>query len=167
MRAAALVIALGSVLTVTPSATAKGLALDRVCGESGCVTIEEDDLMVTLYIGAVQPEPPRLPYYRLDHRGPAVPSLHFVPARNLAGPMPPGGRRWFSLDATTVSAIRAAIRGLDPFPPPASWAIRSRGHAESRTRTLGAAVLLIALAVGAVLAQRHATDYRWEDVGAE
>src|SRR5688572_25136599 len=127
MKATALAIALAAALGLASAAAAKGLTLARVCGASGCVTIEEDDLMVTLYAGAVQREPPRLPYYRLEHRGPAAPSLHFVPAKNLAGPMPPGGRRWFSLNATEngVSAIRAAIRGLEPFPAPESWAIVS------------------------------------------
>lgn len=155
MRATVIAIALAAALGLAPAAAAKGRALDRVCGVSGCVTVEEDDLMVTLYVGAVQPEPPTLPYYRFGHRGEAAPSLYFVPARNLAGPMPPGSRRWFSLNPTEsgVRAIRAAIRGLDPFPAPESWAIETR-DAESPARGLPAALVLFALAAGAVLALR-------------
>jgi hypothetical protein len=157
MKATALAIGLVAALSLAPTAAAKGLPLDRVCGASGCVAFAEDDLMVTLYVGAVQPEPPTLPYYRLYHRGPGAAALRFVPGKNLAGPMPRGGRRWFSLNPTEngVKAIQAAIPGLAPFPAPESWTIHTRDQSESPASSSTVALLLFALAAGAALALRY------------
>jgi hypothetical protein len=150
MKATAALIVLAAALA--PAAAAKGLAVSRVCGVSGCVTFQQNDLMVTLYVGAAQPEPPVLPYYRLHHRGAAAAPLYFVPAENLAG-----SRRWFRLNRMEngVRAIRAAIRGLDPFPAPDSWAIRSPDRAESPAGSVTAALLISVLAAGAVLGLRY------------
>ena len=152
MRAAAFAIVLAAVLVLAPAASAKGSVPSRVCGESACVAIANDpDLMVTLYSDAARPQPARLPYYRLDyHRAPGIPSRYFVPARNLVGQTHAGGR-WFRLEGPALAAIEAAIRGLEPFPAPGSWAAP---HDETTELTLPAALVLGALGAGAILMLR-------------
>jgi hypothetical protein len=159
MRAIAVMIAMAVALLVAPAGSAKGSAPERVCGESGCVRIEDyPRVMVVLYRGAARPQPPRSPFYLIHYRAPGVPPHYFVPARNLVGADFSGARRWFSLDEPALGAIRAAIRGLDPFRAPESWAIGSRNQADSPARTLSAALLLIALATGAVFALHYRNE---------
>lgn len=167
MRASAVAIVLAAGLVAAPAAGAKGLSPARVCGETGCASIEDDsDVMVVFYAHNARPQPPRLPYYRLDYRNAGAPSHYFVPARNLVGQMHAGGR-WFSLHGPPLDGIRAAITRLAPFPAQESWAVRSPERAETTAQTPLAVLVLIALAVGAVLAQRCGTRIRWQDVGAE
>jgi hypothetical protein len=152
MRATLVVIALAAAFALPSPAAAKGLPLDRVCGASDCVTFEQNDLMVKLYVGAVRPPPTPLPHYLLYRRHVAG-ALHFVPAKDLAGPMPAESGDWFRLNPTErgVAAIRSAIRRLVPFPAPKSWAARDDGRT---VMTLPVALLLVALAAGVVLARR-------------
>jgi hypothetical protein len=167
MRPSAVAIVLAAGLVAAPAAGAKGLSPARACGETGCASIEDDsDLMVVFYAHNARPQPPTLPYYRLDYRNAGAPSHYFVPARNLVGQMHAGGR-WFSLHGPPLDAIRAAITSLPPFPAQESWAVRSPERAETTSHTLVAALLLIALAVGAVLAQRYGPDHRWQGIGAD
>jgi hypothetical protein len=159
MPAIALTTAMAVALVVAPAASAKGSPPERVCGESGCVRIEDfPRVMVVLYRGAARPEPPRLPFYLIHYRAPGVPPHYFVPARNLIGAEFSGERRWFRLDEPALGAIRAAIRGLDPFRAPEFWVIGSRDEADSPARTLSAALLLIALATGAVAALHYRNE---------
>jgi hypothetical protein len=157
MRRAALAILFGAALVAAPAASGKGSVPERVCGESGCVAVDDSPhVMVSLYAGAARPQPPTLPFYRIHYAAPGVPPHYFVPARNLIGAGFSGARRWFRLDEPALGAIRAAIRGLEPFPAPESWAMRSRLRAESGSRGLGAALLLVVVAGGAVLMRRYA-----------
>jgi hypothetical protein len=159
MRAIALTTAMAVALVAAPAASAKGSAPERVCGESGCVRIQDyPRVVLVLYRGAARPQPPRLPFYLIHYRAPGVPPHYFVPALNLVGADFSGGRRWFRLEEPALGAIRAAIRGLDPFRAPESWAIRSRDRADSPTRKLSAALLLIALATCAVVALHYRNE---------
>jgi hypothetical protein len=168
MKAAGLAIVLAAALVAAPISSAKGGAPDRICGESACVPIEDyPHVMVVLYAGAARSQPPTLPFYRIHYPAPGVPPHTFVPARNLVGAEYSGGRRWFNLDQPALGAIWAAIRGLEPFPAPDSWATTSsRAQDENRMRSLGAAVLLIALAGAAVAARRSGNPSASTGVGA-
>jgi hypothetical protein len=68
------------------------------------------------------------------------------------------GQQWFSLDVAALDTIRPAIRGLEPFPAPESWVTAGNGdRTRSRYQSLSAAVLLVAMAAGAVVARRYGT----------
>jgi hypothetical protein len=68
------------------------------------------------------------------------------------------GQQWFSLDVAALDTIRAAIRGLEPFPAPDSWVTAGNGdRTPSRYQLLSAAVLLVAMAAAAVVARRYGT----------
>jgi hypothetical protein len=152
VAAVAVVLAVG--LVAAPGAGAKGLSPHRVCGESACASIKDDpDLMVVFYAHTARPQPPTLPYYRLDYRNAGAPSHYFVPTHNLVGQMHAGGG-WFSLHGPPIDAIRAAIRTLAPFRAPEAWAVSSPKRAETTAQTAIAALVLVALAAGAVGARR-------------
>jgi hypothetical protein len=149
MKAVVLVVVLAAALLVVPAAGAKGLSPLRVCGASGCTAIEADPFVI-VYPVAVRPQPPTSPYYRIDYRNTGAPWDYFVPGRNVVGRVQPRLRRWFGVEQAASDAIRAAIRGLDPFPAPVSWDAPPDRPADA-SRSLATASLLIVLA-GAMVA---------------
>jgi hypothetical protein len=146
MRVLALAIALMIAVVVVPVAGAKGLVPQRVCGKSECGTVEDETRStVAFYAEMAHPEPPTVPYYRIDYRNQGAPSSYFEPTRGLVWAPT---QRWFRLDGPVLDALRRAVRELEPFPALERWAAPGDAPADHGSHSLPAASLLIVLAAG-------------------
>jgi len=129
MRLLQVMVVVVGALVFAPTAVAKGLPPERVCGEPACVQLDGRSGSVIVVDGnAARPAPAVGGYYRLDYSndgsGPSYDFSHlFVPSGNLIGvDTEAAGRvRWFALYGGGLDRLREAIGELEPFRAPEQW----------------------------------------------
>ena len=113
------------------------VSIVRVCGASACLDL--DPPLELFHIGglkgpkAVSAEPALPgPYYELQPQFTRPPPAFFVPASGSLRSFPDafglGDPVWLRLEPRIEAALRAALAGLEPFPPPALRLARVDGH---------------------------------------
>ncbi|HEY3070092.1 MAG TPA: hypothetical protein VGJ34_07215 [Gaiellaceae bacterium] len=158
-RAVLLVLVLVASLVATPLASAQvlggGLLITRVCGANGCKSVFNG--LVLIRPGAVEVKttgpPPIGGYYILEPSnyrtrdqaqqatGPTTPAF-FVPAsgtlRARPDPTQLSPQTWIKLPLATESALRSALRGLEPFAPPKLTEVVIAGRRTGRVQSYDA-----------------------------
>jgi hypothetical protein len=137
-RAVLLVVALAAAVGA-PAASAQnpggGLLVIRVCGSNGCKSIFNGLFIVAANSpkAAATGAPPVGPFYVLEPSnykaaeqveesfGPTTPAF-FVPGQGVVRARPDAGQltqqAWIRIPEGREAKLRAALRGLEPFPPP-------------------------------------------------
>jgi hypothetical protein len=174
-----LLLVLATALALASTAAAKELSTAQACGPADdCAAVDKDGAMLLLNSGgSVSQPPPTAEYYRLDFVL-AEPGSNdrnafshlFVPSKGLVGfGDETGGVAWFPVYGQALDAVRDATRDLEPFSAPAAWPssiedpIFTPGRIVSpapdsgidwRPWALATALMLLALAAGALFARR-------------
>jgi hypothetical protein len=138
-RAVSLVLVLAASMAITPTATAQqpggGLLVVRACGANGCKKFFNGLFLIRP--GLPTPEraapPPMGAYFVLEpsnYRSPKQASEAFGPVtpaffvansgvlRARADPLQLAPQAWLRVSGATATALRKALGGLHPFPPP-------------------------------------------------
>jgi hypothetical protein len=161
MTRIALLLAVAA-LALPQAAQAKGQATVRVCGPENCVTLD-DGVAYTLGPAETVPQtPPTAAYYRVDvsfeaGRKRETSSSLFVPSSRLLAATADGsglrGLLWYVPRAEALAQLAPAIRGLEPYEPPAAWPVRVERSAATEPAAAfpyrvaaGAALMLLAIA---------------------
>lgn len=176
--AAHFLLVLAAALALAATASAKEIQTAQACGPDQCGDLDKDGTMLILNSGgSVSQPPPTAEYYRLDFvfAEPGTPDHNafshlFVPSTGLVGfGDETGGVAWFPIYGQALDTIRQATRDVQPFAAPAAWPtsiddpIFSPGEPSSpapangtnwRPWAVGLGLVLLALAVGALLARR-------------
>ncbi len=131
MKAVLYLLIAAAALSLAGTAGAKGMAPERVCGESTCVRLDGPSPPAAVIVidgNAAQAAPAVGDYYRLDYSidgsGPPYDFSHFfVPSKNLIGvDTEAAGRvRWFALYGGELDRLREATSELEPFQAPERW----------------------------------------------
>lgn len=131
MKAVPYLLIAAAALGLAGTAGAKGMAPERVCGESACVQLDGHGRPASVIVidgNAARPAPAGGDYYRLDYSidgsGPPYDFSHlFVPSGNLIGvDTEAAGRvRWFALYGGELDRLREATSELEPFQAPERW----------------------------------------------
>jgi hypothetical protein len=138
-RAVLLVLALAVALVGAPAGAAQnpggGLLITRACGSNGCKSIFNGLFLVPANGPPAKTTgaPPLGPFYILEPSnyaaeeqvdeslGPTTPAF-FVPGQGVLRARPDAGQltqqAWIRLSAPREAEVRAALGGLEPFPPP-------------------------------------------------
>jgi hypothetical protein len=138
-QAVLLVLALAVGLVAAPAGAAQnpggGLLITRACGSNGCTSIFNGLFLVPANgpTARTTGAPPLGPFYVLEPSnyaveeqveesvGPTTPAF-FVPGQGVVRARPDAGQltqqAWIRLSASRLAELRAALRGLQPFPPP-------------------------------------------------
>jgi hypothetical protein len=162
---------LASLIAATPAA-AKAPVTGEVCGQSGCQVIQDpgslyQSLRFEGAFSLVDAPRPR-PFYRFVFESDEgfrwdvvwVPSARLVRADDrkatpaIYGPAH-GAAYWRTLPGPAVAALRAAARGVEPYPAQARWRVRAAESNGTSGTTEGAVALAIAvvLLAGFVIAR--------------
>lgn len=115
---------LAALLVLAPPAAAKGPVTVKICGQDDCIKVKDDvtdvhgpasSIVMTDSLDfAAAPAPG--PYYSLEIKGYWYDrdTFYFVPGSGVLRV----GSNWLALADKDVASLRAALRGLAPFPPP-------------------------------------------------
>jgi len=171
-------LVLAAALALAAAASAKEIQNAQACGPDQCGDLDKDGTMLILNSGgSVSQPPPTAAYYRLDFvfAEPGTPDHHafshlFVPSKGLVGfGDENGGVAWFPIYGQALDTVRQATRDVQPFAAPATWPTSiddpifmppttvspaPANGTDWRPWAVGFALVLLALAVGAVLARR-------------
>jgi hypothetical protein len=126
--AATALVALGAAST----AQAKGLIPARICGESGCVAVENQrGTVVTLAQGSVSVPPPA-PFVRIEYEVAGAGPHYLLPSTGYLAEA--GGGAWYRLEPRALPAVRRAARDVKPYEAPREWDEILAGAETGRTR---------------------------------
>ena len=134
MRRSTALAVLGALLVAPTAAGHGGLVVTRICGASECVRLEAGLELVHHDGPPVSPAESATAgeYYVLEPSNAPPPPAFFVPAAGVVRGRPDpdgfGDPAWFRLPADTDAALRAIVRGVDPFPPPRLTRVVIRGE---------------------------------------
>lgn len=163
------------VLTMVPSAQAKGPDTAQICGSSGCVTANTPERVnvLALYTSgfAARAEPAAAPFFTVELTSarsedvswsfvyvPSAKALQIVEADFSGGIYDtPATNQWVTPSAEVVAAYQAATEALSPFPASAEWTATSSGHREVPWVIVGLLVAAAALIGVLLFARRTAT----------
>ena len=152
-------------LAVAPVAGAKGRGMARyqLCGATACAPIDGGpESVLVLDSNAARPAPPSSDFYRVVFAEDRASVYYAIPDRELVGAAvnADGTLAWYSLHGTEVAKrLRAATRGLTPYPRRESWTEPSAPSDRNWLPWMFAAGLLVAggAVLGRVRLRRLAT----------
>lgn len=155
-----------AVLTMVPSALAKGPDTAQICGSTGCVTASTPERVnvLALYTSgfAAREEPAAAPFFTVELTStraedvnwsfiyvPSAKALQIVEADFSDGIYDtPAKNQWVTPSAEVVTAYQTATEALTPFPASSEWTATSGGDRDVPWVIVGllaAAAALIAL----------------------